>query len=308
MVAEGENMIDASEDLRAQPVNNHEPVDSGITPDPVSLGAPIQSMIDSAATVALPVQEEALDVETLQAMGERLMPDRVLAAPIHGDWAIRVEEVIKKGLPAEEKKTLLLKFPPPENCLLMDPPILNFEVKACLQDTITKRDTRILEKQERITASLAAMAKLMSIILPLKTEERRSMIEIVSGCTRLLADLRHEENSIRRSLISTNIELSMREILNSTSSDKWLFAVDLEDKVKAARTLETSSNRFKPKPHQNQSNDLKNYKGPPRHQGYKRHFNKTSSGHKSTSQNQRFYKNRRPFQPKQNNLPVKKRD
>lgn len=68
-----------------------------------------------------------------------------------------------------------------------------------------------------------------------------------------MADLQHKEYSIRRSLILKNINASMKETLNATSVDEWLFGEKLEEKVKAAKTLETSSKSLKPNTQQNQT-------------------------------------------------------
>lgn len=69
----------------------------------------------------------------------------------------------------------------------------------------------------------------------------------------MLADLQHDESEIRRSLILTNINATVKETLKETVVDEWLFGKQLEDKVKAAKTLETSSESLKPpgKLHQN---------------------------------------------------------
>ncbi|XP_044574756.1 uncharacterized protein DDB_G0283697-like [Cotesia glomerata] len=49
--------------------------------------------------------EQPLDQEVLKAIGDLLEPDRVLLPAIHKDLAIRVEEIINKGLPMAERKT-----------------------------------------------------------------------------------------------------------------------------------------------------------------------------------------------------------
>lgn len=75
-------------------------------------------------------KEPDLDSEILQTIGERVHSDRKLAPAIHTKFATGIEEVIKKGLPADKRKKLLEKFPSPENCLIMDPPKLNSKLKA----------------------------------------------------------------------------------------------------------------------------------------------------------------------------------
>lgn len=60
--------------------------------------------------------------------------------------AVRWEDIIKRGLPKEERKTFLKKLRPPKNCTAVEPPKINLEVKSALDSAIIKRDERIVEK------------------------------------------------------------------------------------------------------------------------------------------------------------------
>ncbi|CAG5100321.1 Protein of unknown function [Cotesia congregata] len=238
--------------------------------------------------------EQPLELEVLKIIGDRLNPDRVLLPAIHKDLAVRVEEIINKGLPTTEKKTLLQKFPPPENGLFMDPPKLNFEIKTNIPDSIVKRDDRIVEKQARISASLAGITKLMSMTLQLPQDQKLAMLEILGGVSRILADLQHEESEIRRSLILKNIDPSKRDILKSTSSNEWLFGGSLDEKFKAARLLESTAKKIKPAAQTGSNNESKNLKGPSRRPSYKSYNNSTTSGQKSTSSQKTYRSHKQP--------------
>jgi len=136
------------------------------------------------------------------------------------------------------------KFKSPENCLMMDPPKLNPELKACLQESITKRDGRIVEKQVRITTSLASLLDVFIKIVNLKSDDKlptKELTESLWGILQLMVDLQHAESSIRRSLILKNINASMKEALNATAIDEWLFGEKLDERVKAAKTFVNSS-------------------------------------------------------------------
>ncbi|XP_077280832.1 uncharacterized protein LOC143907755 [Temnothorax americanus] len=244
---------------------------------------PVQGLNQSEEkSLSAGIQKEPdLAPEILEAIGERVHPDRKLAPAIHTKFVAGIEEVIKKGLPADKKKGLLEKFPSPENCLMMDPPKLNPELKVCLQETITKRDGRIVEKQARITTSLAGLLDVLVKITSLKSEEKlptKELTESLWGVLQLMADLQHVESSVRRSLIVKNINASMRETLNATTVGEWLFGEKLEEKVKAAKTLEYSSKSLKPNTQQNQTGQSKNSKRPLRRQPSKWTRNSASSG------------------------------
>lgn len=64
-------------------------------------------------------EEQALDAELLNALGKRVDSARPLAPPRHKDIMIRWGDILKEGLPEEEKKELQKKYPTLENCTTM---------------------------------------------------------------------------------------------------------------------------------------------------------------------------------------------
>ena len=99
---------------------------------------------------------EDLDDEILEAIGNRVAEERVLAPAIPNSIAICIDDILKKGLPKEEREKLLKAHAPPINCVLTDPPKLNEEITVSINETSKKRDDRIVEKQ-KITACLALL-------------------------------------------------------------------------------------------------------------------------------------------------------
>lgn len=55
-------------------------------------------------------QNEELSADILLMMGQRLAPDRIPAQAVHKDLVVRIEEIIKNGLPVEERTKLIQKF------------------------------------------------------------------------------------------------------------------------------------------------------------------------------------------------------
>lgn len=80
-------------------------------------------------------------------MSKRL--DKRRNPPIHADIVARWDDVLKEGLPKEDRKSLYEKYLTPKNCVQYEPPILNKEVKASLSEPIITRDKRIANKQKR---------------------------------------------------------------------------------------------------------------------------------------------------------------
>lgn len=212
--------------------------------------------------------DEELDGKILELMGKRLILDRLPAPDIHKDFVVRWQEILLKGLPPAEKKRLLDKYPPPKNCTSIDPPKLNPEVKVTLTETIIKKDARVVDRQERIAACLASLGKSLTSILKANRSEDLALLENLSDAARLLADVQHDDSLIRRSLILSNLNASLKDTLNATVVDE-LFGKNLEVQLKAAKLLEQSSQVLKPeaKP---KSSVPKNAKGPPRRPPYKK--------------------------------------
>ncbi|XP_067208062.1 uncharacterized protein [Linepithema humile] len=228
--------------------------------------------------------ESVLETEILEIFGDRLLPDRVLAPAVHKHFAVIWGDIIKKGLPTEERKNLLKKLPPPENCIFMDPPKLNPAVKKVLDNNIIKRDDRIIEKQEKVAASLAGVAEIIELILKLDPPEKKQHLELLNRVARILADLQHDETYIRRNLILMNIKQEFRDTLKDLPSDEWLFGKNLIDQIKDAKTLQQSSKDLKPvtKSQMEQDKGSKNSRGPPRRNQFRTNYNSRGGGHRTT--------------------------
>ena len=228
-----------------------------------------------------PVGSSDLEQEVLQIFGERLVTDRVLAPAVSGRLSDIWSDILIKGLPLEERKRLLKDFPPPANCLMMDPPKLNFEFKAAVDSTIQKRDERIIEKQEKISASLAGISKTIELVLKSNPPEKKQLLEPLNGVMRLLADLQHDETLIRRSLILKNIAAPVRDMLKDRPFDNWLFAKDLSEQLKAAKAVQQSSKDLKPTVTvSGNKGGPKNFKGPTPREQFKRNFYSRGNGRK----------------------------
>ena len=187
------------------------------------------------------------------------------------------------------------KYPSPENCGFIAVPKLNAEITAAVQESAIKRDQRIVEKQERVTACLGAVGKAISITLKLDIPEKLELLEKLSDGGRLLASIHRDESLARKSIIMSNLNISMKTTLSNTSVDEWLFGDNLEEKIKLAKNLEKTTQALKPPKKFLQSNtqrNSKNVKGPPRQQLYKSRI-ATSGGQRKTSPSSTSHPRRR---------------
>lgn len=237
------------------------------------------SGMDKSADV--PTEKE-LSSEILDVIGKRIEEEKALAPPVHKDFAVRWAEIMKLGLSDEERVELCKKYPPPKNCEFFKPPKLNAEVYRAINDNVRARDKRITDKQGKLVASLSSIAKVFSSFLERDNTEDIHDIEALSDASRLIADFVHDEISIRRSLILSNVSASMRETLNSASVDDCLFGNKLVDELKSAKLVEQSAQDLRiSKSSTNQYKTSKNVKGPSRSQN--KGHGSTSNGQKQTT-------------------------
>lgn len=225
----------------------------------------------------------------MNAIGARFFEERALADPMPNDIVVRWDEVVKQGLPSEEKIRLIKKYPPPKNALIIEPPKLNEQVAELLHTDIIDRDKRIIEKQSKLSASQAAIAKMLSKFLDKEKVEKGevdvALVENLCDIGRLLADLQHDEACIRKKLIVSNVKDLYKKTLREAISDEWLFGVDLGDKIKSKRSLQQDfKDVVATSKRTSSSKGSKNWNTPP-HQKPPIQKPSIPSGYKSSNQN-----------------------
>lgn len=224
--------------------------------------------------------EIALSDDIINAIGKRSIEPRVLAPPLHSQLAVRWEDVIKQGLNNEEKIDLIKKYPLPENCIFSDPPKINSEIKPIVQQTLLTRDMRIVAKQEKIAAGLAAISKALThIVKDGKDIGDLPAIESLTDAIRLLADVQRDESMIRRSLILSKISTSLKDTLSETTCSAFLFGEKLDETVKSAKALEVTAKQLRAASKPQVNRTPKNSYNPPRPR--EKYQQRTSGGQKT---------------------------
>lgn len=227
----------------------------------------------------------------MDIFGKRIYGDRQFAPEIIPDLAIRWEEIIQKGIPDESLKELLLKHTPPKNCPRFEPPALNKLIKVIMPDAIVARDDKIVKRQQKITSALSAVAKATVKLLREKNiPEWKEIMESLIDASKLLADLQHDESVIRRNLLIGNVDASMRDTLQSMTSDEFLFGKDLEENVKSTKSMQSTGKDLKKK----EISKSKNWKAPPRIQ--QKDYAQTGGSSKTSRKNQQHHRQRQQQQ------------
>lgn len=204
--------------------------------------------------------------EIIEVFGKRIYEGQELAPELCSDLAIRLEDVLKKGIPADILKEIIKKYPPPKNCTFFEPPKLNAVIKSVMLDTIVKRDERIMTRQEKISAALAAAVQIILMLAENKSITGwKSLMEMICDVSKLVADLQHDESLIRRNLLIANVSSTMKDTLTSTIIDEFLFGKDLDETLKNAKALQTTGKELRKPVKVTQAKiPSKNVKPPPR--------------------------------------------
>ncbi|GAB0095527.1 hypothetical protein DMENIID0001_109210 [Sergentomyia squamirostris] len=184
--------------------------------------------------------------ENEKIFGEKLYQEESWSADINAELAVRLEEIVMKGIPDDFLKDLIKKYPLPKNCQRFAAPRLNEVIKAVMPESLTVRDDKIIKRQSKIAAALSGMSQvIMRLVTEKSTSDWKNLKDNLLDAAKILADLHHDESNIRRNLVLANVEKNMVETLNSTTIGEYLFGDRLEDNVKSAKALESTGKELK---------------------------------------------------------------
>ncbi|KAH0562932.1 hypothetical protein KQX54_001655, partial [Cotesia glomerata] len=113
-------------------------------------------------------------------------------------------------------------------------------------EAMGKRDKKIADKQQKVSVCLSTLGSMLSNLLKGVTLDSLTLISNLSDIGRILIDLQCDVTLTRRLIISSNLNSAMKETLNATTADEWLFGKDLGDTLKTAKSLKRSSKDLNP--------------------------------------------------------------
>lgn len=99
------------------------------------------------------------DPELLNALGDCEAETDACGSDIIMDLVKKWDPVLKDGPKKEEREEILQKYMLPKNCPLIKAPILNPEIRAMLNESARKRDTRLIKKQPHLGYALSILGK-----------------------------------------------------------------------------------------------------------------------------------------------------
>lgn len=237
-----------------------------------------------------------LDASILALLGDETPSPELLGPNLHVDLVPRWSFALKTGLSEDSVASLMKKYPPAANCILLKGPRLNPEVASAINDQVARRDANLLSLQDQIGAALSALGQLATALVSEEGGAKHSYIELASDASRLLLDFHYKYSVIRRDLLVLNLRKDLKDTLTNVSADGWLFGNNLGERIKASKDIEKTGLDLKPvkalKSHSTASRQ-------PSRQAPENFFRPPRRLHKGVSRGGRQNKNPNPSQPSQ---------
>lgn len=200
--------------------------------------------------------EVILATEILEIFGEDPTISNNYGSEIHKDLAVRLEHAATHGLTKELRKELSEKYLLPSNCKLVDAPALNAEIKAGISDITAKRDKSIEIRQKQVATAISCVGQAINLLIS-KSDADPALVKMLMDTERILCDSQHSDSVIRRNFILSTMKKDMKDQLQNTKPDNFLFGQNLTETIKTAKAINKSGAELKtpmPKPQANTNN------------------------------------------------------
>lgn len=197
----------------------------------------------------IPVLELHEDPDFLQILGDDPNKKEQDMFEMHSALLSRWGHIFLQGLDKDEKTKLFQRYPLPSNCPELSPPILNPEIVGILSSVHIKRDNCYFELQGKLAKGLSALAKGLNALIadkgsiPKHTKEE--LMSSFGDSGRILSDSFNHISKTRRILVMPSLNKTTKELVEKTTPTKFLFGMDLGEKIKDAKTLERARKDLK---------------------------------------------------------------
>ncbi|KAL0849555.1 hypothetical protein ABMA28_013821 [Loxostege sticticalis] len=166
-----------------------------------------------------------LEAEILSTLGG---PDELpkYEDKIHPDFTQIWLPILRRGMPKEQKESLMKDYAILENFKFLRAPTLNPEISAAISDMSRTRDKEIEGYQQQLGLGITAFA--MSLTAD---DKQKKAIEILS-------DLHHMLTQARIKQIRPDLDKTFLYIIQDLERDEFLFGSKLTEKINALKTIE----------------------------------------------------------------------
>lgn len=224
-------------------INNSFPIENAV-PDVPEQPGPGTSTDVVPVTENVPSNDERPQNEFIEILGEDPSTAVTYGPEIHKEIASRFTHICTSGLDKTNRKLLIEKHKVPGNCINISAPRLNAEIKAALSDSVVKRDKAIEYRQHQMAAAISSLGSIMSNLLINKCDNNALMRDLMD-LGRLLCDIQHSQSTARRNLALNFVKKNLKDHLDLTKIDSYLFGENLAETLKTAKAVSKSSSDLK---------------------------------------------------------------
>ncbi|RVE43203.1 hypothetical protein evm_012152 [Chilo suppressalis] len=222
------------------------PETSKLEDGPIQNTAPVTLQPSSA-----PIDEESLDqeltTEILSILGDESVSDERFGPVIHKEIAKRWSEILTNGLKEDIRKDILKSFVIPENMKFAQPPDLNPEIRAAINENIFKRDVILKEKQKLLAGTISGIAYLVSKTITSQDEKQSDdFLKSLCDIGRLLCYMHYSETVTRQNFMLASLNKEVKDNLKDVKRDQLLFGSDLQEKLKLIKAISKTGAEMRP--------------------------------------------------------------
>lgn len=167
---------------------------------------------------------------------------------IHEELVVRWTAYLKEGINADTRKTLVQKYPIPENCTILGPPLINEEVKSILPSQAIKNDHFLSTIQGQLGSSLSILGSVLSKKLTEPDKDltlSNDIVETLVDAGQLLTNIHHAISLKRKFEINPFLNEDSRLAANKNPTDEFLFGKDFLSKFKSCQDVKKAGEEIK---------------------------------------------------------------
>lgn len=163
---------------------------------------------------------------------------------LHPAIASRWQFIIQKGLTSEQSVEINSKYQKPSN-LQLNPPDINPEIVSIMSMAHKNKDNSLVNLQKQIGLALLTLGHSLGELITTANSNSK-IVDPLWDSARVLANTFHEITEKRKLFILPLVNYNMKVILEQTETTKeYLFGDNLTDKIKAAKSIESTSKNLK---------------------------------------------------------------
>lgn len=216
---------------------------------PVIASAPVDLSVDAMGPSTSTELSTELEPNILSLLGDEPISEEKFGPCIHKDVACRWSDILVNGLKDEIKKEISQRYETPENLKLIQPPVMNLEIKAACNENVLKRDNILVDKQKLLATAITGVANTVSMLLTsdLKNDEYKNQaLKCLSDTGRLLCHLHFTETQTRRTFLLPCLNKEVKDNIKDLKRDNSLFGKDLQESLKSMKAITKTGAELRP--------------------------------------------------------------